>query len=68
MISLLPVEQAELAHRGDGGESELVQSRGQDHVVGREKGREGGRAGSEVSSAAGVTVILAEMRVVGWRV
>lgn len=45
-----------------GGASELVQRRGQDHVVGREKGRAGLVAtGCEVSLATDLSVVLAEM-------
>lgn len=39
------MEQAKLAHQGDGRVSELVQRRGQDNVVGREKGRAGRLSG-----------------------
>lgn len=47
----------------------MVQRRGQDHIVGREKGRAGLVAtGCEVSVATDRSVVLAVMSVVGWRV
>ena len=70
VASFLPVERAEQAHQGDGGASELVQRKGRTTLWG---GRKGGQAdlvatSYEVSSATDLSVVLAEMSVVGWRV